>query len=373
MKPVQLHVFDPPMCCSSGVCGPTVDPQLVRFSSDLDWLKKQGVEVRRFNLSSDPGEFTNNSVVRNTIAGEGTKCLPLILKNGVIISKRTYPQRKELLILIDEDDSSDAVGQQVTMPAHNGSSAGSLPGDCGPDCGCQANPRSTLTKSLITGVVVLAVIGILIFKISNTGAIALHSDSVPDQQSFSMASDITEGPAQTSSIKGDDKKTMLIEENNSTQPVARDIKTNTPLNTQKSEEINLDQTVSPETFIGDNLKSLADLNRVAISLDAVFIYVPREKESSIENQTATSLRAAQEALDKNRIKLGLYTLPSSSPDYPKLSKQIKPPGVLIICKGRGTQYVSDEITEPKLLQAFMAASRAGGCCSSGSSSSSGCK
>lgn len=51
---MEIRVFDPPMCCSTGVCGPSVDPELVRFSADLDWLKAQGVTVERYNLSSSP-------------------------------------------------------------------------------------------------------------------------------------------------------------------------------------------------------------------------------------------------------------------------------------------------------------------------------
>lgn len=52
---IAVRVFDPAMCCSTGICGPSVDPQLVRFAADLDWLKGQGVSVERFNLSQQPG------------------------------------------------------------------------------------------------------------------------------------------------------------------------------------------------------------------------------------------------------------------------------------------------------------------------------
>jgi hypothetical protein len=44
---MRIEVYDPAMCCSTGVCGPSVDPQLVRFSADLEWLKSQGVSVER--------------------------------------------------------------------------------------------------------------------------------------------------------------------------------------------------------------------------------------------------------------------------------------------------------------------------------------
>ena len=54
---VVLQVFDPPMCCSTGVCGPKVNPALPRFAADLNWLKSQGVHVERFNLAQNPDAF----------------------------------------------------------------------------------------------------------------------------------------------------------------------------------------------------------------------------------------------------------------------------------------------------------------------------
>jgi hypothetical protein len=50
----KIDVFDPPMCCSSGVCGPQVDPLLAAFAADVDWLGAQGVTVTRHNLAQEP-------------------------------------------------------------------------------------------------------------------------------------------------------------------------------------------------------------------------------------------------------------------------------------------------------------------------------
>ena len=64
---VVLQVFDPPMCCSTGVCGPKVNPTLPRFAADLNWLKSQGVHVERFNLAQNPDAFTKDSVVEQML------------------------------------------------------------------------------------------------------------------------------------------------------------------------------------------------------------------------------------------------------------------------------------------------------------------
>lgn len=96
MKTIQI--YDKPMCCSTGVCGPQVDPVLPRFAADLDWLKSQGHHVERFNLAQQPTAFIQNSEVHQLLATQGTDCLPLIVIDGHIVSRRGYPAR-ELLTL----------------------------------------------------------------------------------------------------------------------------------------------------------------------------------------------------------------------------------------------------------------------------------
>lgn len=91
-----LLVFDPPMCCSTGVCGAEVDPVLPRFAADLEWLKTQGVAVTRYNLAQEPGAFVALDAVRAALQEEGNGCLPLILAEGRIVSRAGYPTRAEL-------------------------------------------------------------------------------------------------------------------------------------------------------------------------------------------------------------------------------------------------------------------------------------
>lgn len=93
----EMKVFDPPMCCSSGVCGTSVNPELVRFAGDLEFLKKSGVAVQRHNLSSEPAAFVAEPIVKETLAKEGNDCLPLVMVNGKIVGKGSYPAREELM------------------------------------------------------------------------------------------------------------------------------------------------------------------------------------------------------------------------------------------------------------------------------------
>jgi hypothetical protein len=96
IHPTKLEVFDPPMCCSSGVCGPKVDPKLVQFSAALEWLRSQGVRMERFNPSHQYDAFASNATVVRAINNEGLNCLPLILVNGAIVSRGVYPAKEEL-------------------------------------------------------------------------------------------------------------------------------------------------------------------------------------------------------------------------------------------------------------------------------------
>ena len=92
----RLHVFDKPMCCSTGVCGPQVDPALPRLAADLAWLQEQGVAVERFNLAQQPEAFVANADVKATLQAGYETALPLVCVDGQIVSKGVYPSRNQL-------------------------------------------------------------------------------------------------------------------------------------------------------------------------------------------------------------------------------------------------------------------------------------
>jgi AhpD family alkylhydroperoxidase len=108
----KVEVFDPPMCCSTGVCGPVVDPSLVRFAADLDWLKGQGIEVSRFNLAQDPAAFVGSRVVADALRGQDD-ALPLLLVDGAIVSQGTYPDRDTLARLTGKSTPATIYSESV--------------------------------------------------------------------------------------------------------------------------------------------------------------------------------------------------------------------------------------------------------------------
>lgn len=121
MNTQTIQIFDPAMCCSTGVCGPDVDPKLIQFAADLDWLKSQDVLVQRHNLSQNPAAFVQNEVVRSTLAAKGEGALPLLLVNGKVAATGRYLERAELANLLK---------LKATAVTNTGSSSCCCEGSC---------------------------------------------------------------------------------------------------------------------------------------------------------------------------------------------------------------------------------------------------
>jgi hypothetical protein len=144
----RVQVFDPPLCCPTGVCGPSVDPVLPRVAADLSWLAEQGVEVQRYNLAQEPVAFAEHALVRETLAAHGQESLPLVLVDGRVVAEGTYPGREALAALAgirltsklnilpvaaessccSDDDDDDCCGDSE--------SEAEAEGECKPGSGC---------------------------------------------------------------------------------------------------------------------------------------------------------------------------------------------------------------------------------------------
>jgi hypothetical protein len=121
----HIEVFDPPMCCSSGVCGPQVDPLVAAFAADVDWLASQGVIVTRYNLAQEPEAFVMNPIVQDVLQREGDACLPLVVVNGEIAGRGAYPRRDELARLAGLTASASRTKPLIRVSASGGCTPGS--------------------------------------------------------------------------------------------------------------------------------------------------------------------------------------------------------------------------------------------------------
>jgi len=93
---MKVEIYDPPMCCSTGLCGPTIDPELVAMNDAVLALKKQGIEVERYNLSQQPKVFLANKKVADMLHGKGKKILPVTIVNGEVFKTGGYPPYEDL-------------------------------------------------------------------------------------------------------------------------------------------------------------------------------------------------------------------------------------------------------------------------------------
>ena len=92
----KVQVFDPALCCSSGVCGTDVDQNLVTFSADVDWAKQHGLVIERLNLAQQPMAFAENAAVKGLLERSGESALPITLVNGEVAFAGRYPGRDDL-------------------------------------------------------------------------------------------------------------------------------------------------------------------------------------------------------------------------------------------------------------------------------------
>lgn len=92
----KVQVFDPALCCSSGVCGTNVDQKLVEFSANVDWIKQKGGQIERFNLAQQPMAFAESEAVKALLQQSGHAALPVTLVDGKVALSGSYPTREVL-------------------------------------------------------------------------------------------------------------------------------------------------------------------------------------------------------------------------------------------------------------------------------------
>lgn len=106
----KMKIFEPAMCCSTGLCSVGVDTELLRISTVLETLKKKGMNIDRFNLNSAPAEFITDQTINAYINEKGTEGLPAVMVDGKIVITGRYPTNEEFTKLLDLPE--DVLGKQ---------------------------------------------------------------------------------------------------------------------------------------------------------------------------------------------------------------------------------------------------------------------
>lgn len=91
----KIIIYDPAMCCSTGVCGPSVDKELLRVATLIEQLKQSGADISRFNLATEPDAYVKNALIAEQLKQHGPDVLPITLLDGEIVKTKTYPSNEE--------------------------------------------------------------------------------------------------------------------------------------------------------------------------------------------------------------------------------------------------------------------------------------
>ncbi len=96
VAPVDVEFFDPPMCCPTGLCGPTLDQALLDVSETIMALQRDNVRVERYQMTSHPNAFLANAEVMKLIREKQMEALPIVVVGGKVIKVSTYPSLDEI-------------------------------------------------------------------------------------------------------------------------------------------------------------------------------------------------------------------------------------------------------------------------------------
>lgn len=98
----KIVIFDPPMCCSSGICGPNPDTTLIDFQDLFAKFLKSGTNIERYLITQSPEKFKENSEVIKLIQEKQLACLPITTLNGKIVKSGSYSTSEELEMFTKE-------------------------------------------------------------------------------------------------------------------------------------------------------------------------------------------------------------------------------------------------------------------------------
>lgn len=220
---------------------------------------------------------------------------------------------------------------------------------CGPGCDCGKPKNNKKTKMIVT-IIVLALAGSLLgYKLIQSNTADAHNTDSNDAPSvLSVSSEIQDSASGSNNVSNQGVMDA---------PMQKDT---------------VDQSVQKQNGIGQSISSFDSLNDMAVNQDAVFVFIPATSDTAVNPTTVAAVSGAEQTLQSNGIHVGLYTLQTNAPEYTNIASQASLPGVLVAKKGGSMTIVTGDVTESKLVQAFVACSRSGGCGSGSSCGSGGC-
>ncbi|TRZ70188.1 MAG: arsenical resistance operon transcriptional repressor ArsD [Bacteroidetes bacterium] len=92
----KIEIFDPALCCPTGLCGPNINPDLMRIAAAIEALKRKGVDIVRHNLRDVPQVYVDNTIVNIFLQENGADALPVTLVDNKLEVAKGYPTNQQL-------------------------------------------------------------------------------------------------------------------------------------------------------------------------------------------------------------------------------------------------------------------------------------
>jgi hypothetical protein len=96
VAPADIEIFDPPMCCPTGLCGPALDQTLLDVNEMVMMLQRENLRVERYQMTSNPNAFLGNVEVMKLVREKQMAALPIIVVRGKVIKVGSYPNVDEI-------------------------------------------------------------------------------------------------------------------------------------------------------------------------------------------------------------------------------------------------------------------------------------
>lgn len=353
-KTVRIFMMPQEFPCGeqSSCCGPVgqSEEEIENLKSGIE--RELGYAVQVLNVKNDD-EMRGHPRITQLFQSLGAAALPIVaLEDEVVSMGNPTPEEvaaairenveekqfgKENKVLVNEN-LEQGWGQERMDNTQPCCSSGSDGGSC---CPSGSDGGGKGWKMVVFLVIVIAAGVVLARSLIN------KSDSTSDQMQEGFAAiqpesglDTPLPPTVTPQVE------TPVQPKSDTEPAAL-------VSSEKKADVS-DKAVA--TLWGPELDSLASLNKVAAETDVVFILLAAEDKLKMESVT-TEVEAAAKKIQAGGSRICAFTLKKDAPNYAQLAKQFSIPCVLAMVKGRGLRAVSGDITEKKLIQAFVMASR----------------
>jgi hypothetical protein len=353
MMPQEFPCGEQSSCC--GPVGQSED-EIQSLKSGMEG--EFGYEVEVLNVKDDV-DIKNHAQIVQLVQSLGVKALPILTVEDEVVSvgnptpekavaairesmdKKEFGKENEM---IEKDNSERSRTQESTSDMEPCCCSGS-DSDC---CPSGADDGGGRNWKMVVFILIVVTAGVVLAR----SLLSKSSSSADETQPF-----VAIEPAVNSTAPSPPSSAAIAR-----MPAESEVKIEKLAVVDETRK-EVPEEAAPALW-GAELDSFASLNQLAAGVDAVFVLVAAEGEQKMQPITG-ALEAAAGKIQSKGSRVSAFTLKRDSTNYAQLVKQFSAPCVVTMVKGRGMSVVSGEITEPKLMQAFVAASRARSACCPG--------